>query len=129
MSIRKVQTKEQLINCINRLEDEKKKLQFIRDAQLEEIRELRQEIEALKKGHESQELKQAYEKIEQQEQEIKKLLTRRAGHNKGKAGRPTVNNELISEINRLRDAGMSYKKISHELNISVATAYKYSQIN
>ena len=58
---------------------------------------------------------------------IIELAEKTEGHNKGKAGRPTLDNKLVSDINRLRDAGMSYKKISHKLNISAATAHKYSE--
>ena len=90
------------------LQAELERLQYIRDAQIDQIAEQRKEIEAL-------------------EQEVERLQIKKEGHNKGKAGRPTASKELIQEINRLRDVGMSYKKISHKLNIAVATAHKYSK--
>ena len=90
---------------------EVERLQYIRDAQIEQIAE-------------------QSKKITQLEQEIKRLQSKsvKHKHNERGAGRKSIDKQLVKDIQKLINEGMTMKHISEILNVSVGTVHKYSKV-
>ena len=112
------------------------KQQGIIDKQMQEISDLNKEIKALQEGQQGEELKAAYKTIEHQEQKIKSMANmldkarekRKQKHNERGAGRKSIDKQLVQDIQKLKDEGMTMKNISEILNIAVGTVHKYSKV-
>ena len=112
------------------------KQQGIIDKQMQEIADLNKQIKALQEGQQGEELKAAYKTIESQEQKIKtitKLLDKARQksvkqHNERGAGRKAIDKQLVNDIQKLINEGMTMKHISEILNVSVGTVHKYSKV-